>query len=129
MVSVGRGPFIDIPGADELIGELEAYLAIHYPLLDAVPAARQVHLQAILVPIVRGWAELGTGVGGMTITGPFQDRPATGTHTLLPHEAAALSALCGLGVGVVLSLGSFPPPEPITDMFVRRPGWPPIGCY
>ena len=122
--------FAGIDNAAELIRELEVHLSLHYPCLDSLPPGKIPDLQAILAPVIRRWGdtETGAGAGGWT-AGPFQGRapavPQEGAHTLEPIEKASLRALCGTPIRVAgLPAGSFPAPEPIADLFVRRPGWP-----
>lgn len=120
------GDFSDIDAATaaELIGELEAYLSLHYPFITPdLPAEKLTTLRALLKPVVRRWDEVGTGVNETDITGPFTTRKS-GKHVLWQHEKDALRALGGMASGPATSRGSFPSPEPIDDLFVRRPGWP-----
>lgn len=124
--------FADVENAGELIRELEAHLSLHFPCLETLPLQKVELLQAILTPVVRRWGEVGTGAGDSWVAGPFQGRgPAVrkdGAHTLDPVEEQSLRALCGTPTKVAgLPAGSAPPPEPIEDLFVRRPGWPPAN--
>ena len=113
--------------AEELIGELEAHLSLHYPLITpAIGAANLAKLKALLIPVVRRWHEMGTGVATQEATGPFVDR-RSGKHVLWDHEKAALRVLSGTSSGPARSRGSFPAPESIDSLFVRRPGWPHVG--
>lgn len=122
--------FAGVDNATELIRELEVHLSLHYPCLASLPAGKIPDLQAILTPVIRRWGEIGTGAAPPWVAGPFQGRgPAVrkeGAHTLEPIEIQSLQALCGAPVRVAgLPAGSAPPPEPIEDLLVRRPGWPP----
>ena len=122
-ISADAVPGVD--NADELIDELEVHLALHFPCITPDMAAGQlIALEALLKPIVRRWADVGTGVVTTRVAGPFrEDVSAGGGHVLLPYEQTALLALCGLSSVGAIPRGSFPPAEPITDVFVRRPGW------
>lgn len=118
---------IDSNTAEELIGELETHLSLHYPLITtALGPAKLAQLTALLIPIIRRWEEMGTGVATQEATGPFVDR-RSGKHVLWDHEKAALRVLCGMSSGPARSRGSFPEAEPIDGLFIRRPGWPTVG--
>ena len=120
----------DVPGvqnAGELIAELEAELALHFPCLAALAAdlEKLAILKALLVPVIRRWADVGTGITTSEATGPFSRSKANGGgHTLWAHERARLAALCGVpDTSGALPVGCFPEPERIDDLFARRPGW------
>lgn len=119
----------DVPGvrnASELIAELEAYLSIHHPCLADLPPEKRTILTDLLKPVIRRWGHIGTGVATSEAAGPFRrDLSNGGGHVLWAHEIASLRALCGQPATVPgLPLVSAPPPEPIGDLFARRPGWP-----
>ena len=119
----------DVPGvpeteAAELIRELEVHLSLHY-LLASLDDAKAKSLAALMVPIIRRWAEAGTGLVTQEVTGPFTERRGGGGgHVLWKHEETLLRKLFGMADGSATSRGSFPPPEPIGDLFGRRPSWP-----
>lgn len=112
----------DFPGldADEAIDELEARLSLTLPCLLTLPDVEVDRLRMLLKPIVRRWVAVGVGIGGRTVTGPFQDDSPVGARALQHQELSALRALCGDGVGG-LPAGSFPAGEPIDDLFAHRP--------
>jgi len=114
----------DVQDVRETISELEVHLSLHYPTIsDGLTDARRRSLRALLTPIVRRWMDIGTGVEGTSVTGPFTDTVKAGLHVLQPHEQAALAAFCAAAPSGAVPRGSFPPVEPIGDLFVRRPGW------
>lgn len=119
----------DVPGIDpqraaENIAQLEAHLSLHYPCLYDLPPAKAALLKPLLVPIVRRWDEAGTGLTTVETTGPFTERKSGGGGKILwAQEIADLQALCGHVSGAAVSRGSFPPPESLDGIFVRRPGW------
>lgn len=121
----------DVPGVDtseatELIAELHSHLSLHYPCLDSLTDLAQLDsLRAMLVPIVRRWADGGTGLSVVETTGPFTERRGSGGgHVLWKHEAAALRKLCDAPTpGPPAPRGSFPPPQPMDDLFASRPTW------
>lgn len=119
----------DVPGvknAQELINELEAELALHFPCLaDITDPAKLTLLKQLLVPVIRRWADVGTGITTSESTGPFsRSKSNGGGHVLWAHERASLALLCDEPVsGGALPLGCFPEPEPNDDLFVRRPPW------
>ena len=119
----------DVPGvknAQELINELEAELALHFPCLATITDPEKLTLlKQLLVPVIRRWADVGTGITTSEATGPFsRSKSNGGGHVLWAHERVRLSSLCGQPVsGGALSQGCFPDPEPIDDLFVRRPPW------
>ena len=120
----------DIPGvanADELIAELDVYLALRLPCLNDLDSGKLTQLKDVLVPVVRRWADVGTAVTTSETVGPFQRGKSNGGgHVMWAHELDSLRLLCGQpSVGGALPKGSFPAPEPIDDLFSRRPGWPP----
>lgn len=114
--------------AEELINELESHLSLHYPMPATLTGDQAKMLRALLIPIVRRWHEAGTGLTTQETTGPFLERKSGGGgHVLWDHEKAALRAFCGMRSGPASPRGSFPQPEPIDDLFVRRPSWPSVG--
>lgn len=119
--------FVGIENADELVAELEAVVQLRFPCLVDVPIDQQPIITSLLRPVLRRWGEVGTGALKRATTGPFTDEILASAleagHTLTVFEAASLQALCGGAPSQPLSRGSFPPPEPISDIFVRRPGW------
>lgn len=118
-----------VPNADELIAELDVYLALRLPCLNDLDTDQLVQLKSVLVPVIRRWADLGTSVTTSETAGPFQRAKSNGGgHIMWTHELDSLRLLCGQSAGGgALPRGSFPDPEPIDDLFVRRPGWPPIA--
>lgn len=123
----------DVPGvqnAAELIAELEEYLALHHPYVADLPEEKLPRLQALLKPVIRRWADIGTGVIDTEQVGPFRrSKKDIGGHVLSGSEALSLRLLCGVeaqSVPAGLPRGSFPEPEPIDDLFMRRPGWPSV---
>lgn len=118
---------IETVKADELIGELETHLSLHYPV-SSLDAAGKKKLKTLMIPIIRRWDDAGTGLVTQEITGPFTERKSGGGgHVLREHEVKNLRKLCGMDNGPARSRGSFPPAEPTADMFVRRPQWPTPG--
>ena len=120
----------DVPGVEaadavELIGELETYLSLHYPLITpAMPAEKLAALKSILIPIVKRWSDAGTGLVTTETTGPFAERKSGGGgHVLWVHEQSALGLLSGAVSGPPKPRGSFDPPPPLNDLFAQRPGW------
>lgn len=118
------GDFPNLDDADDVIEELEADLSVSLPCLLDLPQSKLETLRNLLKPVVRRWSGLGTGLGGRSVTGPFQDDLPEGVRTLQAHEIAKLRALCGSGVGGEPA-GSFPPAEPLLDLFAHRRGWCP----
>lgn len=116
------GMFDGVENAAELIDELEGHLSLHYPALATLPDERKALLVALLKPIVRRWAEVGTGLDTTEATGPFQYRVSGGGgHVLWKREVDDLKALCSTGDDQPdgAPLGVFPPS---TDpLFARRP--------
>lgn len=124
----GDVPGIDEPAITELIAELEAYLSLHFPCLLTLTPDKQALLKALLIPIVRRWNTTDTGSSGQVVAGPFQMRADSDDqgHSIEPEESASFRLLCGQpAAGGGLPQGHFPRPEPIGDLFARRPGWPP----
>lgn len=119
--------FVGIENADELVAELEAVVQLRFPCLVDVRIDQQPIITSLLRPVLRRWGEIGSGALKRTTTGPFTDEILASAlesgHTLTVAESASLQALCGGVPPQPQSRGSFPPPEPINDLFVRRPGW------
>lgn len=112
--------FPDVPNAAEVLDELEAFLSLRFPCLDTLDPDKGVLLKALLTPIVRRWGDTGGWVAG-----PFQKKANTAGRTLEAAEETSLRLLCGQPASTAAApRGNFPAPEPIDDLFVRRPGWP-----
>ncbi len=119
----------DFPGvrnADELIAELEVTLALDFPCLADLPIDRLQLLKDVLKPVIRRWADVGTGITTSETAGRFsRSKSNGGGHVLWEHERSRLRVLCTQPASAgALPLGHFPEPESIADLFARRPSWP-----
>ncbi len=125
LLAVDDLPGIDAVEAGELIDELESHLSLHYPAIFDLEDPERQTAKALLKPVVRRWHEAGTGLTTTITTGPFAERKSGGGgHVLWEQEITDLRKLCGMATGPARPRGSFPPPEPIADLFMRRPSWP-----
>lgn len=115
--------FLDVDNAEELISELEGHLSLRYPGLSPdMEPAKLALLVALLKPVIRRWAAVGTGLDRTEVAGPFQDRiSGGGGHVLWEREQSDILALSGTAGAAGLPDGCFPEKSSTDRLFASRP--------